>query len=607
MKNEHATFLYVTAFIDELVRAGLRHVVICPGSRSTPLAMSFARLAKAEEKLKLWMHIDERSAAFFALGMAKASGFPVALVCTSGTAAANFFPAVVEAHYGRVPLLVLTADRPPELREVGSPQTIDQFQLYGDHAKWFNDMPLPEGTSEMLRYARATASRAFAEAMGAPSGAVHLNFPFREPLVPIPPDEPIPDLRPDGQRYTQVAAGPRSLDPDDVARVAELLATKERGLILCGPAYRHDPAFPAVVTRLGELLGYPILADPLSGVRSGKHHRAIIIDAYDAFLRVPAFVEHIEPEVIIRFGAVPTSKPLVQYTQRYATIPQFVVDGGGAWNDATLRAAHMIHADSRRVCEGLLAYLSARADYFPLLADDGRERAWSLFWSETNRSTREAIAQEIANCAEPFEGRVFAELAELLPNDALLYASSSMPVRDMDTFFAGSERGVRFLANRGANGIDGVVSSALGAAAVSAEPLTLVIGDLAFYHDLNGLLAAKINQIRATIVVVNNDGGGIFSFLPQAAYPEHFEQLFGTPIGLDFRHAAALYGAHYTQAEDWEAFRSAFVAGAGATQLGGSERGLNIIEMRTDRNTNVLLHRRIWAAVAAALALRQQT
>jgi 2-succinyl-5-enolpyruvyl-6-hydroxy-3-cyclohexene-1-carboxylate synthase len=348
------------------------------------------------------------------------------------------------------------------------------------------------------------------------------------------------------------------------------------------------------------MLGYPVLADPLSNVRSGKHARQSVIDAYDAFLRDAAFTEQTVPEVVVRFGAAPTSKPLTQYLQRHAAVPQVVIDGGGAWNDAALRASTMIHADSRRFCERLLMYLTERADYFPLLAGEGAaQQGWLSLWRSVNQHTRQAMAHTIAGFDEAFEGRVFSELATLLPDGALLYASSSMPVRDMDTFFPGTDRSLRVLANRGANGIDGVVSSALGAGAATQRPVVLVIGDLAFYHDLNGLLAAKLHKIRATIVVVNNDGGGIFSFLPQAAYPDHFEQIFGTPIGLDFRHVAALYEASYTLAEHWDAFRTAVTRSLSASAE--PKRGLNIIEVRTNRGTNVTLHRRIWAAVAAAL------
>ena len=585
MKTENATYLYVTAFVDELVRAGLHNVVICPGSRSTPLALIFAQRQAVNADIRIWMHADERSAAFFALGMAKASGVAVGLVCTSGTAAANFLPAVVEAHYARVPLVVLTADRPPELRDIGAPQTIDQMKLYGTHVKWDAEMALPEETADLLRFARVMANRSVSEANAVPAGPVHLNFPFREPLVPIPTEEVLLP-RSDEQPYVQVETGARHLDQQVIERLSRYLRQHPHGLIICGPTYQHDPAFPAAVVALSAALNYPILADPLSGVRCGDHVSDAIIDSYDAFLRDANFAEQVAPDAIIRFGAAVTSKPLTQYLQRYPDAPQYIIDEGGAWNDPSLRASHLLRVQDRWLCEALVRQLSSDS---PTAAS----AAWLDLWRETARCVRAVITETINAFSETFEGRVYAELSALMPDNGTLFASSSMPVRDLDTFFPAQTRPLRFLANRGANGIDGVVSSALGASTTNEAQTVLVIGDLGFFHDLNGLLAAKLHEIRATIVVVNNDGGGIFSFLPQATHPEHFEQLFGTPHGLDFRHAAALYGATYSYAEHWESFREAITR-----SLSG---GLTIVEVRTNRQTNVTFHRQVWAAVSAAL------
>lgn len=581
LKPEHIAHLYVGAFVDELARAGLQHVSLCPGSRSAPLAL---RLAD-HPAFKLWMHLDERSAAFFALGLAKAQRFPVALLCSSGTAAANFMPAVVEAHQAGVPLIVLTADRPPELRDTGAPQTIDQIKLYGPYAKWFVEMALPEATPDLLRYARTVAGRAIAESLAEPAGVIQLNFPFREPLVPLAPPEIPTELqtlsvgRANGEPYVRVTTAPRQPDAIVMASLRSELSSSPQGLIVAGP--QTDPAFPEAVTALSVALGYPILADPLSQVRCGAHDRANVIDAYDAFLRDANLVERLAPAVILRFGAMPTSKPLMLYLQRYASAHQILIDGGGGWNDAARLASDVIHTDPTRVCAALASGARGSSD-------------WLEAWRTTQRLTRQAIATQAAGFEELFEGRVFSELAECLPSGATCYVSSSMPVRDLDTFFPGNDRAIRFLSNRGANGIDGVVSSALGASVASQGPLVLVIGDIAFYHDLNGLLAAKRHSLNATLILINNDGGGIFSFLPQAAYPEHFEQLFGTPHGLDFRPVAEMYGANYQPVSNWPEFRASLNAGLQAT-------GLNIIEVRTRRDLNVTQHRQVWKAVAAAL------
>jgi 2-succinyl-5-enolpyruvyl-6-hydroxy-3-cyclohexene-1-carboxylate synthase len=590
MTNEQTLFAYVGAFADELVRAGVGHAVICPGSRSTPLALMLAR----QDGLRIWTLVDERSASFFALGLAKASGRTVALVCTSGTAAANFFPAVVEAHYARVPLLVLTADRPHELRDVGAPQAIDQVRLYGVHAKWFMDMALPEATPAALRYVRTVAGRAVATARSGPAGPVHLNFPFREPLVPVPVSD-VPNLeleRPAGPPYMGVTQPFRDPYALVVASLVDELAPVERGLIVCGP--QDDKEFPWTVAQLADLLGWPLLADPLSGVRCGLG----VIDAYDAFLRDEGWAAQHPPDVVLRFGAIPTSKPLLLYLQRYPQARQILVDGDGGWNDPTLLVSDVIHADARLFCGGLTEALSENPPRPDL-------SLWAHSWRTANQATRRVLAEHLAEMDEPFEGKVFAELADLLPNRAVLYVGNSMPVRDCDTFFPATGKYVRILANRGANGIDGVVSSALGASAASAEmgdsmfnpgPLVLVIGDLSFYHDMNGLLAAKLYNLDATIILLNNDGGGIFSFLPQASgtEAERFEQLFGTPTGLDFRPAVEMYGGQFRRPATWDAFRQDV-----RDSIFG--RGLTVIEVRTDRAQNVAQHRALWPAVSAAL------
>ncbi|MDI3340691.1 MAG: 2-succinyl-5-enolpyruvyl-6-hydroxy-3-cyclohexene-1-carboxylic-acid synthase [Sphaerobacter sp.] len=603
MTHEQVTFAYVGAFVDELARAGVRHVVFAPGSRSTPLAVMLAR----HPDIRLWAHLDERSAAFFALGMAKARQEPVAVVCSSGTAAANFLPAAIEARYARVPLLLLTADRPHELRDVGAPQAIDQIHLFGRAVKWFVDAALPEATPGLLRYARMLAARAAATALADPAGPVHLNFPFREPLMPLPPEGYTPDdgLAEAAPGPIAVSRAPRVPDPAAVRALAAELVAARRGLIVCGP--QTDPALGPAVVRLARALGFPVLADPLSHVRCGPHVDDVVLDSYDAFLRDAVLVERLAPDLVLRFGAMPTSKPVLLYLQRHPAARHIVVDGGDGWEDPALLAARVVHAAPTHLCAALCAEL-ARDSVAPPLSQswergpggEGPRSPWLTTWQAVDRVTRTAIADRLARLDELFEGKVFAELAALLPEGSTLFAGNSMPVRDLDTFFPRSRRAIRFLANRGANGIDGVISSALGAVATGEGPLVLAIGDISFYHDMNGLLAARLHQLSATIVLLNNDGGGIFSFLPQAAYPEHFETLFGTPHGLDFRPVADLYGAAYTRVATWDAFREAVAQGVAAP-------GLHIVEVPTDRARNVTLHREMWRAVSAALASEVST
>jgi 2-succinyl-5-enolpyruvyl-6-hydroxy-3-cyclohexene-1-carboxylate synthase len=585
MNSQEALHIYVTAFVDSLAAAGVRNVILCPGSRSTPLAMVFAEQERLTGQIKVWMHLDERSAAYFALGMAKASQQPVAIVCTSGTAAANFMPAVVEAYFARVPLLVLTADRPPELRDVGAAQTIDQARLFGSHVRWYQEMALPEATPDLLRYVRLTAHRAVAEALNVPNGPVHLNFPFREPLVPLRAAESSWYATDPAQAFMPPT---RTVPKNDIRTVRDQLLSAPNGLIVLGPLNPFPDvdmreAFRAALLKVAARLDYPILPDVLSQARTLAGD--MIIDHYDAFLRDSGFAARVRPDVILRFGAVPTSKPLNQYMSRYPEARHLFVDAGG-FRDPLFLATQHIDADAG----GFLAQLADTLDANP------RTSAWCSLWQTTNQAASEAVTAQVQRYSQTFEGRVFSELAALLPDRAGLYLGSSMPVRDCDTFFPAIEKSLRVFSNRGVNGIDGVVSSALGAGAVTGDPLVLVIGDLSFYHDLNGLLAAKLHHLNATIIVINNDGGGIFSFLPQAAYPDHFEQLYGTPTGLDFSHAAALYGATFQRVTDWESFRE-------SVRTALTHDGLKVIEVPTDRQKNVELHRSIWAAVSRAIAV----
>jgi 2-succinyl-5-enolpyruvyl-6-hydroxy-3-cyclohexene-1-carboxylate synthase len=581
MDSSGSTYAPIAAFVEELVHAGVQHVCVSPGARSTPLTCIMA----TQRGLRAWSHVDERSGAFFGLGIAKVSERPVALVCTSGTAAANFLPAVIEAAHAHVPLLVLTADRPPELRDCGAPQTIDQLKLYGSHVKWFAEAGMPEtGT----RYFRALACRAVAVACAAPAGPVHINFPFREPLVPAPTLLG-PAARPDATHrpYTVVHRPEIVPEADTVRRLSAFLTATPRGLIACGPG-AIDPATAAAIAALAQQLGYPVLADPLSQMRTGQHDTRLIVGSYDALLRNEDFAARMAPGAVLRIGPLPTSKAFAQYLQRHPQCRQIVVDPAGPWNDPALTAAEIVRADVPAVCAGLQRYS-------PSDSSATADNAWTADWMKASRLAAHTIAAQLDAMAELFDGKVFAELAALLPDDALLYVGNSMPVRDLESFWPVGRRRVRFLANRGANGIDGFVSSGLGAAAVSPPPLVMVTGDLGFYHDLNGLLAVKRHGIRATIIVLNNDGGGIFSFLPQADCGESFAEFFLTPHGLDFRGAAEMYGAGFTRIASWEQFRDAVTAALGAPRA-------TVIEVPTDRARNVELHRALWAAARHAVS-----
>ena len=589
MSFENKNYAFAGVFVDELARCGLKHVCICPGSRSSPLAISFAR----HRDIKKWVHLDERSAAFFALGIAKHTRQPVAIVCSSGTAVANLSPAIIEAFYSGVPLLALTADRPPELHDWGALQTIAQANLFGNHIKWSAAMPTPEITPSLITFVRATAGRAFAAASEVPAGPVHLNFPFREPLEPsvvatdFPPDFATwQEGRSERQPYIKsMEPAVKAPSEQELKQLAAGLIPKERGLIICGPD--ADVNLAGSVVELARRLGYPVLADCLSGVRCGKHDTGTVIDGYDMFIDDTELTGSLTADVIIRFGALPVSKPLSVYMERNEQARHILIDAGAQWRDPSHLAGEVWHVDGPQFCNGLAA----------ALPDSPKDTLWSRRWHDLNISIRNAMSQELETCNEMFEGKVFSELSRILPANSILFTGNSMPIRDMDTYFPAVEHPVQFMANRGASGIDGIVSTALGASAVSSDRAVLVLGDVSFYHDMNGLLAAKAFNLNATIIVINNDGGGIFSFLPQSACEDVFESYFATPHGLTFRATAGLYGLNYDLTENWMTFRNAV-----KTSL--TQTGSTIIEVPGNRKNNVALHRKMKEKILAQVRKR---
>ena len=575
---------YVGAFVDGLVAGGVRHVCLCPGSRSTPLGLELWR----HPAIQVWVHLDERSCGYFALGLAKARREPVAVICTSGTASANFAPAAAEAASSGVPLLLLTTDRPPELRDVGANQTIDQIKLFGTFSKRFVELALPDPSPPLLRYARHWGQRAATDAIADPPGPVHINLPLREPLLLARPDPSHAAAR----ALTMVGeaglrTAPRRPEPESLLGLAARLRVIPEGVIICGP--QSDPRFPEAVTALAETLGYPILADPLSQVRCGPHDRTLVIDTYDTFLRDATVTAQLRTRAALRFGATPTSKVLLDFlTTIDPDGPHVLITDGRSWNDPALIAQDAIIADATAFCETLLAQVAASAVR--------TESTWPVLWRRAGAATREAIAGQWDQDSTLSEARVITELAALLPEGATLFAGNSMPVRDVDSVLFQRAQALKVFGNRGVSGIDGVVSTALGVASQSEARLALVIGDLSFYHDSNGLLAARKYGINATVVVINNDGGGIFSFLPQATLSsgdanDEFEALFGTPHGLTFEHTAALYGLDYVCAYTITAFRD-------AVERSLTQHGTQIIEVRTDRTANVAAHRALWDAAA---------
>jgi len=573
-----ANATFCATLMDEFVRLGVTDVVVCPGSRSTPLALA----AAAAPGLRIHVHHDERSGAFLALGLALAAGRPTVVVTTSGTAAVELHPAIVEAHHAHVPLIALTADRPPELQDVGAPQTIDQTQLYRNVLRWFAQPGPPDGSDRGSW--RSLAARAHEEAMGSPPGPVQLNLAFREPLAGTVGK--LPEARHVGeQAWRRHLAGHRADQPD--ATMVEALASGcagKQGVIVAGAGIDdHDG-----VELLAQTMAWPVLADGRSGCRNLGDHT---IAHFDPILRHQPFVETTRPQVVLRLGALPASKVLADWLG-HLDAWQVGIDAHGSVYDPHHRLASVVHAEPGALARAIASAVPPGSAY-----DSTHSNArWLRRWVNADAVAAESIRATLASHAEPTEPQIARDVLAAVPRGGVLVASSSMPVRDLE-WFGVPRPDVTMFANRGANGIDGVVSTAVGVALATAQPTVLLIGDVAFLHDSNGLLgAAHRDGLSLTVVVVDNDGGGIFEFLPQARHVQRvtFEQLFGTPHGVDIGALARVHRA--TVHEVVEASDVAEVVGT-ATKAGG----LHVVHVRTDRQANVRVHAEVNDNVAQAL------
>lgn len=551
------------ALVDALAGAGVRRFVVSPGSRSTPLVLALER----HPGVRIWVQLDERSAAYFALGLAKADGEPAGLVCTSGTAAANWMPAVVEANHGNVPLVLLTADRPPQLRDCGANQTMDQIKLFGAQVRHFHELALPDAAPATLAYLRAAGRRAADFSRWPLAGPVHLNVPVAEPLVPgeFPELIPVADATPWARPRLEPA-------PDAVAELAERLSGR-RGVIVCGPG-SFPPGFPGALVALAAGLGAPVLADPLSNLRCGAQDRSRVLTRYDACLRRRALLRDARPDWVLRFGDLPVSRALQDWLGALEGTETILVDRRPLRSDPLHSAGAVLHADEDRFCSALRAVGLA-----PALDE------WLRRWQE-----EEARAERLVRAPEAatLEAAALAALERIAPAGTAVFVGNSLVVRDVDTYFAGREQALPLAGNRGASGIDGNVSTALGMAAERGRVVAL-LGDLALAHDLGGLAAAR--GLNAALVVFNNGGGAIFGHLPQAPLAS-FERFWLTPSGLDLEKVAGLYGLGYARAETAAAAGDALSAA-----LEG--RGAWLVELRVDREASLRAHRAYWERVAA--------
>jgi len=600
MSHPNPSTALARVLVDELARCGLTDAVLAPGSRSTALAYAL----QDHPGVSLHVEIDERSAGFLAVGLARGSGRPAAVVTTSGTATANLFPAVIEADAARVPLLLLTADRPPELRHTAANQTIDQVKLHGDRVRWFCEVGVAEDLATSNAYWRATACRAWAAAAGVAgagagalggsagaggAGPVHLNLAFREPTVPAVNDGRVVghatvhayDGRADDQPWTRTYGGARRLDAGDLHAWSDRIAATRRGLIVLGDC----DVDRAALADLAEATGWPVLAEVVSSRRGGG-----AISHAHLLLGVPEFATAHRPDLVIRVGRTGLSRPLEQWLD--SSIPQVVVDADGAWLDPARSAAAVVAADPSWWCHDVAARLARLRRDAPQDNQDGD--AWMQAWRRADAAAAVAVGHHLDDAKPSGPGAARATLASVpaVPGATLVVASSA-PVRDLDAYSAARDD-VRVVANRGASGIDGFVSTALGVALATDGPTVALAGDLSFLHDQSGLLLRPDRDVDLVLVVIDNDGGGLFHQLPQAAQP-HFERLFATPHGIDLRDVAHAHRVAASLVTSLADLRQAIGV---AVESGG----VHVLVVPTDRSADVDVRASLRSAVAASLA-----
>jgi len=561
--------LWGSVLVQTLVRLGVTHAIVSPGSRSTPLTMAFARHAGIEAVPML----DERSAAFFALGIARRTHRPVVLLCTSGTAGANYFPAIIEAQESGVPLLVITADRPPEMRECSSGQTINQQKLFGSHVNFYHEMAVPEASLKLLRYLRQTVAHAVERTQWPVAGPVHLNAPFRDPLPPIE-DSTATGLKRkiDEDFFAHLTASPSSI----ALVVVPDLPQVKRGLIVTGPAQPSDPARYAMMVELLALkTGWPVLADSLSPLRSYAAAGQPFITTYDVLARNEKLLRQLRPDFVLSVGGWPISKTLRAWLEA-CDAPTWIITESDKNQDALHGRTRTVHTSIENLAESLI--------------EREVEIDFCTDWACAEVAVRAALNRKLAGTKWMFEGKASWLLAAHLPVNTPVFVANSMPVRDLEYFWPANDRGHAVYCNRGANGIDGTLSTALGVAHVSEQPAVLLTGDLALLHDTNGFLSVPKFTGSLTIVLINNNGGGIFEHLPVAQFNPTFETFFATPQQVNFKKLSSAYGVAHTLVRDWKHF-----AGLVAKL---PKHGVRLLEIRTDRKRDAAFRKKLLAEAA---------
>lgn len=595
--------VFADAIMQELFLNGVEQVCICPGSRSALLSIAARQITGFDHFILL----DERSCGFFALGLAKASNRPVALICTSGTAVANFYPAVLEAYYSKVPLVVLTADRPHELREWGAGQTIDQVRIFGSHVRWFAEASIPEATSDVLRSARSLSARATSIALGPPPGPVHINLPFREPLEPSVLHQDIifelsqkDTLAIQGRveyPFVTIDRGAATPTQSIVDTLLKRITEVSNGIICCGTlSDRFCQKIAEPVSHLARICQWPIVADPTSQVRFGNHTKDTPVIAHsDLFLREPSFLSTFTPYFVLRIGSTPIGKSFRRWVESNPQTETMLIDPDYSFSDPLHTAAMISHCDPTILIDILIKRLEGQPNF--------RENSlWLKTWQETDEHSTEVINSELNRANTPLESHIFTQFVQHIPENLSLFLSNSMPIRYVDMLTPVSNKSIKVYCNRGVNGIDGIVSTALGVSAFTSTknintPTLLIVGDLAFLHDIGGLFAASRYHPDIVIMVINNNGGEIFSLLPLFEHREtvFFDELFTVSHGLSMEPIAAMYGIAYFEVQSldelWSLLKKSF-----------SIKGAKVLEIKIDKEQSLELLRHIVTRVSSTVA-----
>lgn len=577
--------VWCDVFVNRLSELGVKYVCISPGSRSTPLTLAFSQ----NKKIKIFQIVDERSSAFFALGLAKISKSPVAIVTTSGTAVAELYPAIIEAFYQRIPLIVCTADRPAYLRNTGANQTINQNNIFKNHIRFFADVGLPDINLKKISSFIKTIDTAFKTAMFNDCGPVHINCPFEKPFEPdsytdridIKFLERIFDLK------TLVKPDKNNFNLNIVKNIINKFNRTEKGLIIVGYNNYNDE-FAKLCVELSEKLKYPIFADASSGLRFGKHSKKNIIENFTSLIQSKKFLDNYDPKLILQFGGSPTSNIVLRFFKN-SSAEKILINEFGDRNDPSLTAKTVLKINPSAFCQIVLDNLKN--------TKINRTNNWLKTFIELNKTAEEIKSKKMQEAEINFEGKIVYELFNLLPSKSNVMISNSLPIRDSDFFTSASQKRINIFCNRGASGIDGINSTALGIAKVSNEPTVLLTGDLAFYHDLNGLHNALKFKIPLTVILINNNGGGIFESLPISRYDKICIQNFVTPLNLNFAKIVAAYGGEFTTINNFDEFK---------TKLNSSikSKKLSVIEIKTDARESKLIREKIWKSIASTIDLQ---